>query len=123
MYFVKAISVVIGVVFLTSCSDKQNNFFKVKNEQLSLGYTWQKLPKCRPAQSRVPTLPMISKNKQKLVCYSLVPPTNKYLTQIAKQPLANQPELSPIKTNSANNPQSGLKRNTDTSNVLWRFSN
>ena len=58
---------------LASCSNNQNAFFETRDAQLTQGYSWQKLSKCRPARQGSQSLPITYSDGRRVVCYTLVP--------------------------------------------------
>ena len=119
-----------GVV-LTSCSNSQTAFFETRDAQLSQGYSWQKLDKCRPARQGSLALPITTNNGKRIVCYTLAPPkkpkagaapekpqtgTNQILAQSAAQSIASDDSV-----NSA--PPVPVDSGTNAPGVSWEFSN
>ena len=119
-----------GVV-LASCSNSQTAFFETRNAQLSQGYSWQKLDKCRPARQGSQALPVTTSDGRRVVCYTLAPPkepqagaapekpqtgTNQILAQSAAQSIASDDSV-----NSA--PPVPVDSGTNAPGVSWEFSN
>jgi hypothetical protein len=117
-----------GVV-LASCSNSQTAFFETRDAQLSQGYSWQKLDKCRPARQGSQALPVTTNNGKRIVCYTLAPPkkpqtgaalekpqtdTNQSLAQSAAQSIASD--------NSVNiAPPVPVDSGTNAPGVSWEF--
>ena len=119
-----------GVV-LASCSNSQTAFFETRDAQLSQGYSWQKLDKCRPARQGSQALPVTTNNGKRIVCYTLAPPkkpqagaapekpqtgTNQSAAQSAVQNIVSVDSL-----NSA--PPVPVDSGTNAPGVSWEFSN
>ena len=101
----------ITCVVLASCSSGQNAFFAQRDAQISQGYTWQKLDRCRPPKDDALSFPIFATDGRKLVCYKLIPPQNVIAASIAaKSPAA------PPRAITQNN-------SSGTSGVIWDFSN
>jgi hypothetical protein len=101
---------------LASCSSSQNAFFAQTNALMSQGYKWQKLESCRPASEDALSIPMISPDGRKLVCYRLAPPQN----GIAASASATIPSPSlPV----APTPATTSDTNSRASGIIWNFSN
>ena len=119
-----------GVV-LASCSNSQTAFFETRDAQLSQGYSWQKLDKCRPARQGSQALPITTNNGKRIVCYTLAPPkkpqagaapekpqtgANQSAVQSAAQSIASDDSV-----NSA--PPVPVNSGTNAPGVGWEFSN
>ena len=116
---------------LASCSNSQTAFFETRDAQLSQGYSWQKLDKCRPARQGSQALPVTTNNGKRIVCYTLAPPekpqagtapekpqtgTNQSAAQSAAQSMASDDSV-----NSA--PPVPVDSGTNAPGVSWEFSN
>ena len=106
-----------GVV-LASCSDSQTAFFETRDAQLSQGYSWQKLDKCRSARQRSQALPVTTSNGKRIVCYTLVAPEK---PQTGTNQSAAQSIASNDSVNSA--PPVPVDSGTNAPGVSWEFSN
>ena len=119
-----------GVV-LASCSNSQTAFFETRDAQLSQGYSWQKLDKCRPARQGSQALPVTTNNGKRIVCYTLAPPkkpqaaaapeksqtgTNQSAAQSAAQSIASDDRV-----NSA--PPVPVDSGTNAPGISWEFAN
>ena len=108
---------VFGVV-LASCSNSQNAFFETRDTQLSQGYSWQKLAKCRPPQQGSQVLPMIKSDGNRVVCYTLSPSK--------KQPAGTDQSAAPsmVSDDTVNNtPPAAVDSGANAPGVSWKFSN
>ena len=110
-----------GVV-LASCSNSQTAFFETRDAQLSQGYSWQKLDKCRPARQGSLALPITTNNGKRIVCYTLAPSekpqtgTNQSAAQSAAKSIASDDSV-----NSA--PPVPVDSGANAPGVSWEFSN
>ena len=110
-----------GVV-LASCSNSQTAFFETRDAQLSQGYSWQKLDKCRLARQGSQALPVTTNNGKRIVCYTLAPPekpqtgTNQSAAQSSAQSMESDDSV-----NSA--PPVPVDSGTNAPGVSWEFSN
>ena len=110
-----------GVV-LASCSNSQTAFFETRDAQLSQGYSWQKLDKCRPARQGSQALPVTTNNGKRIVCYTLAPPkklqtgTNQSAAQRAAQNIASDDSVN-------SSPPVPVDSGTNAPGVSWEFSN
>ena len=98
-------------VVLASCSSGQNAFFAQRDAQISQGYTWQKLDRCRPAKEDVQSFPIVAIDGRRLVCFKLTPPQNGIAASAAVK-FSATPSLATTPNNSSG-----------TSGVMWDFSN
>jgi hypothetical protein len=110
-----------GVV-LASCSNSQTAFFETRDAQLSQGYSWQKLDKCRPARQGSQALPITTNNGKRIVCYTLAPPkkpqagTNQSAAQSTAQSIASDDSVISA-------PPVPVDSGTNAPGVSWEFSN
>ena len=119
-----------GVV-LASCSNNQISFFETRDAQLTQGYSWQKLGKCRPARQGSQALPVTTSDGRRVVCYTLAPPKESQAGAAPEKPQAgpNQnaaqsaaPSMaSDDSVNSA--PPAAVDNSTNAPGVIWNFSN
>ena len=115
-----------GVV-LTSCSNSQTAFFETRDAQLSQGYSWQKLDKCRPARQGSLALPITTNNGKRIVCYTLAPPKKPLAGAASEKPQtginqsAAQSMASDDSVNSA--PSVPVDSGTNAPGGSWEFSN
>ena len=123
-------------VVLASCSNSQTAFFKTRDAQLSQGYSWQKLDKCRPARQGSQALPVTTNNGKRIVCYTLAPPKK---PQVEAAPEKPQVEAAPEKPQTGTNqsatqsiasddsvnsaPPVPVNSGTNAPGVSWEFSN
>ena len=112
---------------LASCSNDQNAFFETRDVQLTQGYRWQKLAKCRPARQGSQALPITTSDGRRVVCYILVPPRESQAEAAPEGP-QDGTEQSVAKrmasdgdVNSA--PPAPLDDSTNAQGVSWEFSN
>ena len=107
---------------LASCSNSQTAFFETRDAQLSQGYSWQKLDKCRPVRQGSQALPVTTNNGKRIVCYTLAAPEkpqaspNQSAAQSAAQSMASDDSV-----NSA--PPVPVDSGTNAPGVSWEFSN
>ena len=116
--FARAAGLFVFVVVLASCSNNQNAFFETRDAQLSQGYSWQNLAKCRPPQQGSHALPMITSDGRRVVCYTLSPSK--------KPPAGNDQSAAPslASNDSVNNtPPAAMDSGTNAHGVSWEFSN
>jgi hypothetical protein len=119
-----------GVV-MASCSNNQIAFFETRDAQLTQGYSWQKLGKCRSARQGSQALPVTTSDGRRVVCYTLVPPKESQAGAAPEKPQAgpNQnvaqsaaPSMaSDDSVNSA--PPVAVDNSTNAPGVIWNFSN
>ena len=111
---------VAGLVTLctvvASCSSEQAAFFAQRDTLFKQGYEWQKLDTCRFAKKGTETIPIITDDGRKLVCFKLVRPSSG--TNNLPVPRANDslttPSISELSQTS--DPPPG------TSGIVWKFS-
>ena len=103
---------------LASCSNSQTAFFETRDAQLSQGYSWQKLDKCRPARQGSQALPITTNNGKRIVCYTLAPSEK---PQTGTNRSAAQSIASDDSVNSA--PPVPVDSGTNAPGVSWEFSN
>ena len=115
-----------GVV-LASCSDSQTAFFETRDAQLSQGYSWQKLDKCRPARQRSQALPITTSNGKRIVCYTLAPSKKPLAGAASKKPQTgtDQSAAKSIASDDSLNsaPPVPVDSGTNAPGVSWEFSN
>ena len=107
----KYVGIFVTCVVLASCSSGQNAFFAQRDAEISQGYTWQKLDRCRPAKEDALSFPVVATDGRRLVCYKLTPPQNGTTASVAVKNPAT-PSLATTPNNSSG-----------TSGVIWDFSN
>ena len=114
---------------LASCSSGQNAFFAERDALISQGYKWKKLDKCRPATKDTPAMPITVSDGRKLVCYTLVPPqTGAAAASLPaaddSQTVLSNPTTATITpdTNPATTPALTADPRSDTSRIIWNFS-
>ena len=105
-------------VALASCSNSQTAFFETRDAQLSQGYSWQKLDKCRPARQGSQAFPVTTSDGKRIVCYTLAPPEK---PQTGTKQSAAQNMASDDRVNSA--PPVPVDSGTNAPDVSWKFSN
>ena len=114
-------------VVLASCSNSQTAFFETRDAQLSQGYSWQKLDKCRPARQGAQALPVTTYNGKRIVCYTLAPPKKPQAGAASKKPPADPNQStapSMASDDSVNNtPPAAVDSGTNAPGVSWEFSN
>ena len=103
---------------LASCSNSQTAFFETRDAQLSQGYSWQKLDKCRPVRQGSQSLPVTTNNGKGIVCYTLAAPEK---PQASPNQSAAQSMASDDSVNSA--PPVPVDSGTNAPGVSWEFSN
>ena len=108
---VKYAGIFVTCVVLASCSSGQNAFFAQRDAEISQGYTWQKLDRCRPAKEDALSFPVVAADGRRLVCYKLTPPQNGTAASVA----VKNPATPPLATTPNNS--------SGTSGVVWDFSN
>jgi hypothetical protein len=108
---------------LASCSNSQTAFFETREAQLSQGYSWQKLDKCRPARQGSQALPVTTNNGKRIVCYTLAPPKKPQAGAAPEKPQTgtNQSAASDDSINSA--PPVRVYIGANAPGVSWEFSN
>ena len=115
-----------GVV-LASCSNSQTAFFETRDAQLSQGYSWQKLDKCRPARQGSQALPVTTSDGKRIVCYTLAPPKKPQAGADLEKPQTgtNQSAAQSIASNESVNsaPSVPLESGANAPGVSWEFSN
>ena len=119
-----------GVV-LASCSNSQTAFFQSRDAQLSQGYSWQKLDKCRPARQGSQALPITTNNGKRIVCYTLAPPKKPQAGAAPEKPQAgtNQSAAQSTAQSIASDdgvisaPPVPVDSDTNTPGVSWKFTN
>ena len=115
-----------GVV-LASCSNNQNAFFETREAQLTQGYSWQKLDKCRPARQGSQALPITTSDGRQVVCYTLAPPKEPQALAEQEKPQAGidqSPAQSVASDDSVNSaPPAAVGNSTNAPGVSWNFSN
>ena len=115
-----------GVV-LASCSNSQTAFFETRDAQLSQGYSWQKLDKCRPARQGSQALPITTNNGKRIVCYTLAPPKKPQAGAASEKPPAgpNQSAAPSMASDDSvnNTPPAAVDSGTNAPGVSWEFSN
>ena len=129
--FARATSLFVFGVVLASCSNSQTAFFETRDAQLSQGYSWQKLDKCRPARQGSQALPVTTNNGKRIVCYTLAPPKKPQVgaapekpqtgTNLSAAQRAAQNIASDDSVNSA--PPVPVDSGTNAPGVSWEFSN
>ena len=125
--FARAAGLFAFGVVLASCSNNQNAFFETRDAQLTQGYSWQKLAKCRPARQGSQALPITYSDGRRVVCYTLVPPKESQAFTAPGKPQAHtdqsaaQSMASDDSVNSA--PPVPLDSGTNEAGVSWEFSN
>ena len=107
----KCASIFVTCMMLASCSSSQNAFFAQRDAEISQGYAWQKLDRCRPAKEDALSFPVVAADGRRLVCYKLTPPQNGTAASVAVKNPAT-PSLATTPNNSSG-----------TSGVVWDFSN
>ena len=89
----------------------QNAFFAERDAQISQGYTWKKLVRCRPVKKDALSIPIIGIGGHELVCFKLVPPQNGTASSVtAMIPAAPAPATT-------------TDEGSGTSGVIWNFLN
>ena len=125
--FVRATGLFIFGVVLASCSNSQTAFFKTRDAQLSQGYSWQKLDKCRPARQGAQALPVFTSDGKRIVCYTLAPPKKPQAGAASEKPPAdpNQSATPSMASDDSvsNTPPVAVDSGTNTPGVSWEFSN
>ncbi|MDB2514472.1 hypothetical protein N9Y31_08185 [Alphaproteobacteria bacterium] len=115
-----------GVV-LASCSHNQNAFFETRDAQLSQGYSWQKLAKCRPPQQGSQALTVITSDGKRIVCYTLSPSEKPQAGAASEKPPAgpNQSAAPSMASDDSvnNTPPVPVDSGTNAPGVSWEFSN
>ena len=129
--FAKAAGLFAFGVVLVSCSNSQTAFFETRDAQLSQGYSWQKLDKCRPARQGSQALPVTTNTGKRIVCYTLAPTKNPQVGAALEKPQtgtnqsaaqsAAQSMASDDSVNSA--PPVPVDSGTNAPGVSWEFSN
>ena len=125
--FARATGLFVFGVVLASCSNSQTAFFETRDAQLSQGYSWQKLDKCRPARQGSQALPITTNNGKRIVCYTLAPPEKPQAGAAPEKPQtgtiqsAAQSIASDDSVNSA--PPVPLDSGANAPGVSWKFSN
>ena len=118
--------VAFGVV-LASCSDSQTAVFETRDAQLSQGYSWQKLDKCRPARQGSQALPVTTNNGKRIVCYTLAPPEKPQAGAASEKPQTgtHQSAVQSIASDDSVNssPPVPVDSGTNAPDVSWEFSN
>ena len=112
----KSACISLACMTLASCSSNQNTFFSQTNALMSQGYTWQKLERCMPAREDALSIPLISPDGRKLVCYRLAPPLN----GIAAPASATTPAATFA---AVPTPATTSDTNSGASGIIWNFSN
>ena len=125
--FVRATSLFVFGVVLASCSNSQTAFFETRDAQLSQGYSWQKLDKCRPARQGSQALPITTNNGKRIVCYTLAPPEKPQAGAAPEKPQTgtNQSAAQSIASDDSVNSASPVPVDSGTNapGVSWEFSN
>ena len=116
----KYVGIFVTCVVLASCSSGQNAFFAQRDAEISQGYTWQKLDRCRPAKEDAPSIPIIGPDGRKLVCYILAPPQSDVVASAAATTRAITP--APLSTVTPT-PTTTSDTNSGDSSISWNFSN
>ena len=119
-----------GVV-LASCSNNQISFFETRDAQLTQGYSWQKLGKCRPARQGSQALPVTTSDGRRVVCYTLAPPKEPQAGAAPEKPQAGNDQSaaqsmvpSMASDNSVNSASpAAVDNSTNAPGVSWNFSN
>jgi hypothetical protein len=116
--FTRAAGLFVFGVVLASCSNNQSAFFETRDAQLSQGYSWQKLTRCRPPQQGSQALPVITSDGRRVVCYTLSP---------SEKPPAGADQSSTPSTASNyrvnNTPPVAMDSGTNAPGVSWKFTN
>lgn len=112
----KCAGIFVTCMLLASCSSSQNAFFSKINELISRGYSWQKIERCRPAKKDALSIPLISPDGRKLVCYILVPPQKGIAASASVTAPAPSSFAVPTPTTKSDN-------NSKASGIVWNFSN
>ena len=121
--FARAASLFAFGVALASCSNSKTAFFETRDAQLSRGYSWQKLDKCRLARQGSQALPVTTSNGKRIVCYILAPLKKPQAgkQQAGIEQSAAQSMASDDSVNSA--PPTPVDSGTNAPGVSWKFSN
>ena len=125
--FARATGLFVFGVVLASCSNSNNAFFETRDAQLSQGYSWQKLAKCRPPQQGSQALPVITSDGKRVVCYTLSPSEKPQAVAALEKPPAGTDQSTAQSMASddsvSNTPPAAVNSGTNAPGVSWEFSN